>query len=159
VENDLIPAGIRTRLHVSITDPDWKERIKSAAEGRMPSIDSQRIEPFTHQVHTNPFDVSKFVIEVRPRAGTWIPFFARIPISEKDLVNPDLSIGARGRIPEYSYLTLYEEGINLDGNWWLMTSGDEATPTKSYFIYVDALPSIIIFGVPGEKMQYQVRFR
>ena len=31
VDEDLIPAGIRTRLYVSLTDPDWKERIKAAA--------------------------------------------------------------------------------------------------------------------------------
>jgi len=31
IDNQLIPAGLRTRLYVSITDPDWKERIKAAA--------------------------------------------------------------------------------------------------------------------------------
>jgi hypothetical protein len=34
VEEDLIPAGIRTRLFTSITDPDWKERIVVAAQGK-----------------------------------------------------------------------------------------------------------------------------
>lgn len=34
VDSTLIPAGIRTRLYVSLTDPDWIERIKAAAEQR-----------------------------------------------------------------------------------------------------------------------------
>jgi len=32
VDEALIPAGIRIRLHVSLRDPDWKERIVAAAE-------------------------------------------------------------------------------------------------------------------------------
>jgi hypothetical protein len=38
VDTSLIPAGIRTRLYVSLTDPDWKERIVAAAEGRTPDV-------------------------------------------------------------------------------------------------------------------------
>jgi len=38
VDRDLIPAGIKTRLFVSLTDPDWKERILAAVEKRQPRI-------------------------------------------------------------------------------------------------------------------------
>ena len=33
-DSALIPPAVATRLYVSITDPDWKERIVAAAEGR-----------------------------------------------------------------------------------------------------------------------------
>ena len=32
VDQDLIPAGIKSRLHVSAADPSWKERPISAIE-------------------------------------------------------------------------------------------------------------------------------
>lgn len=46
VDKELIPASIRTRLYVSMRDPNWKERIKAAAEGRKPTIDRPEIPPF-----------------------------------------------------------------------------------------------------------------
>jgi hypothetical protein len=79
VDNSLIPAGLRTRLYVSITDPDWKERIKASAESRSPRITTSIVQPYTINIHR---DNSRFAIEVRPRAGTWSPFFAAIPNAE-----------------------------------------------------------------------------
>src|SRR4030042_2101445 len=38
VDNALIPVGIKTRIFVSLTDPDWKERVVAAVERRTPSI-------------------------------------------------------------------------------------------------------------------------
>ena len=38
VDDELVPPAIKVRLHVSLTDPDWKERIKSALEQRDPNV-------------------------------------------------------------------------------------------------------------------------
>jgi hypothetical protein len=46
VDNGLIPPAIKTRLFVSIRDPDWKERIKSALEKRQPNIARQIVAPY-----------------------------------------------------------------------------------------------------------------
>src|SRR5919112_154235 len=46
VECSLIPAGIRIRLYVSLTDPDWRERIKAGAERREPSISRPTAGPY-----------------------------------------------------------------------------------------------------------------
>jgi hypothetical protein len=46
IDDGLIPAGIKTRLYVSLRDPDWKERIKSAAEARDPAVSRPVVDPF-----------------------------------------------------------------------------------------------------------------
>ena len=96
VDVTLIPAGIKTRLFVSITDPDWKERIIAAMQKRSPSITKNLMEPYAITVHQYG---EQHVFEVRPRGGTWSPFLAAIPISEKDIVMPHLGFGASKRIP------------------------------------------------------------
>jgi len=54
VDDSLIPGGIRSRLHLSLTDPDWKERIKAAAEGREPGISGKTVQPYVLRVHDFP---------------------------------------------------------------------------------------------------------
>ena len=51
-DSSLIPAGIRTRLHVSITDPDWKERIVAAAENRGLMTTRPEVQPYFIRVHS-----------------------------------------------------------------------------------------------------------
>jgi hypothetical protein len=116
IDYELIPAGLRTRLYVSITDPDWKERIKAAAEGRSPSIVSPMVQPYTINIHNVPGRIKpQFVIEVRPRAGTWSPFVAAIPISEIEKVKPRILQGPKGRIPQAGMLVGGGSGTSDDG--------------------------------------------
>jgi hypothetical protein len=75
VDNNLIPAGIKTRLYVSTRDPDWKERIKAAAEGRDANIARPVVAPYEIREHAGQAP-GEVVAEVRPRAGTWAPFLA-----------------------------------------------------------------------------------
>ena len=112
VDDKLIPAGIKTRLFVSTTDPDWKERIVAAIEGRQASITKLRIEPYSLTVHEKG---EEHVIEVRPRAGTWSPFLAAIPIVEKEAVSLRLMRGSTNRIPTSGILMSFGEGPSNDG--------------------------------------------
>jgi hypothetical protein len=153
VDNRLVPAGLRTRLYVSITDPDWKERIKAAAEGSVPTISSTIVQPFTIDIHKNG---SRYTIEVRPRAGTWSPFIAAIPITEKDRVNPNILHGPRGQIPQGGALFNTGTGTSDDGAWHFLFAQNEATPTQSYFISCNELPSKLVFGVMNGQPQYTV---
>ncbi len=155
VDNNLIPAGLRTRLYVGITDPDWKERIKSAAEGRAPAIVSPTVQPYSLTVHnvTNQ-GTSHFAIEVRPRAGVWSPFVAAVPKAEKDRVNPTILHGPRGRIPQAGALFNTGSGTSDDGNWYFVFAQNEATPTQSYFIFCKELPSKLVFGIMNGQPQY-----
>lgn len=155
VDTELIPAGIKIRLFVSITDPDWKERIVAAVQRRAPLITRTLVEPYAFTVHQSG---EQQVIEVRPRGGTWSPFIAGIPIAEKDTVSPHLGFGAAKRIPGAFILMSCGEGASNDGKLWTMTAGNEATPTQSYYIFCKKLPSVLVFGVNGSPPQYQLTF-
>ena len=157
VDNNLIPAGIRTRLHVSMIDPDWKERIKAAAEGHDPIITSPIVQPYTIDIQKETHQSnSRFVIEIRPRAGTWSPFIVAIPTTEKERVNPNILHGAHGQIPQGGVLYNSGTGTSDDGIWYFIFAQNEATPTQSYFIFCNQLPSRLVFGVMNGQPQYIV---
>src|SRR4051812_18905000 len=80
------------------------------------------------------------VIEVRPRAGTWAPFLAAVPIAERDVVRPHIGHGPPGRHSGPSVITGPRECESDDRKWWIVTAIDAATPTHSYFIYCSQLP-------------------
>jgi hypothetical protein len=156
VDQNLIPAGIRTRLYVSITDPDWKERIVAAAEGRLQQIQRQQIQPFHIHEHQNQPRPKPIAIEVRPRAGVWAPFIAAVPMSEKENIDPSIMIGSRDVPTNTGMLVNCGEGTSPDGKMWVMTSGNQATPTESYYIWCKSVPSTLVFGVNGRAPQYTV---
>ena len=157
-DENLIPAGILTRLYVSITDPDWKDRIVAAAEGRPHEIQRKQIEPYYLKVHTNQTRQQPIAIEVRPRAGVWAPFIAAIPITEKEMVDPHIMIGPRNVPTSTGALRSCGSGISKDNKSWHIYAGDQATPTQSYFVWCKVLPSKLIFGVKEGNHQYQVEF-
>ncbi len=153
-DTNLIPAGIRTRLYVSISDPDWKERIVAAADGRTQQIQRQNIQPYHLRIHKNQNGEKSIAIEVRPRAGVWAPFLAAIPFSEKEIVDPSIMIGPRD-LPTGSGM-LINCGDSELGEYWTMTAGNQATPNESYYIWCKSLPSILLFGANGRSPQFEV---
>lgn len=160
VDKALIPAAIKIRLYVSLTDPHWKERIKASAEGCSPSITKPEIDPYIYKIHENPLNEDwKYAIEVRPRAGTWSPFVAQIPLSEKDEVNPRIMHGPSGRLPEGGMLFMSREGESESEKWWIITAQNEASPINSYFVYCNKLPTILVFGIFRDSTTlYQLKF-
>jgi hypothetical protein len=159
VDKSLIPAAIKSRLYLSTTDPDWKERLRAAAENRSPTISETDVPPYSIKVHQHKQDGrQKFVVEVRPRAGTWAPFVAAVPAGEKASVNPAIMHGPQGRVPTSGVLWASGSGTSDDAAWWFMFAGNEATPTQSYFIFCDRLPSRFVFGVYRGQPQYVTTF-
>jgi hypothetical protein len=161
VDRELIPTSINIRLSVSITDPDWKERILASVEQRQPDITKPEIEPYDLTIHS--LSDERYAIEVRPRAGTWAPFIAGIPINEKDRVSPSLHHGASRRPPVGTFVTILHgptgESESSDGKLWLLFAANEATPTQSYYISCKELPTLLVFGVGGGQPQYQVQLQ
>ncbi len=156
VDNSLIPAGNRTLLYVSLTDLEWKDRVKAAAEGQSPLARPQ-LEPFAIQIHRDKSAVgNRLAIEVRPREGTWSPFFAAVPLSEKDRVQPQIMHGPRGQVPQGPALLDPGEAPSSSNTWWVMFAQNEATPTQSYYIHCNELPSRLAFGVNGGQPQFVV---
>lgn len=157
VDRSLIPAGIRTRLFVSLTDSDWKERITAAVEERPQQIAHQQLQPYHIQIHPyeGPPSDSKWVIELRPRAGTWNPASVVIPFDEKERVAPEIWRGAAGRVPIASAI-IKGEGTANNGQLFFLYTYDEITPTQSLFVFCKSLPTKIGFGVHEGKPQYIV---
>ena len=79
VDDSLIPAGLRTRLYVSLTDPDWKERIKVSAEGSGLRIASSVVQPFTIDIHKKLKD-------------NYLSIYCKLPKSQEDGRRIDLRI-------------------------------------------------------------------
>jgi hypothetical protein len=152
IDKSLIPSAISTRLYTSLKDTDWKERIVSGLNGRSPNISRPLITPYELSVHEGV--ENKKYIEIRPRAGSWSPFFCGILLKEKDTVNPKLKWGARGQIPGLVAMYGAYEKVMPDPegtNWWCMFANNEATPSQSYYLKCDQLPSEITFGKVGER--------
>lgn len=141
VDSKILPAALRTRLCVAATDPDWKERIKAAAERRGPQVSELVVQPFHIARHVAAD--GRHVVEVRPRAGTWAPFIAAIPVAEKGAVKLSLLHGPSGRVPMGG--VLFSSGEETQAQWHLAFAANEATPTMSYFIFCAALPSQLHF--------------
>jgi TIR domain len=156
VDQNLIPAGIRTRLYVSLTDPDWKERIIAAAVGRTANIARPSVSPYFVKVYEKPLPGRNYAVEMRPRAGTWSPFIAAIPLAEKETVKPSILRGPSGRPPGGGVLHMTSRGASPGGHFWVESAQDESTPTQSYYFFCEALPSRLIFGVEGRGPQYDI---
>jgi hypothetical protein len=154
VDRSLIPAGIKTRLFVSLTDPDWKERIAAAVERRQAQISKLQVEPYALSVSKLPEGC--YVVEVRPRGGTWSPFIAAIPIDERESIS-HIMHGPIKHIPVTGVLFGCGQKVSDDGKWFVLFAQNEATPTQSYYIFCRKLPSLLIFGT-DHGPQFQVRF-
>ncbi len=162
VDESLIPPAISIRLYVSLADQNWRERIKAAAEGREPVIQRAKILPYALTVHEPKTEKQKYKIEIRPRAGMWAPFIIAVPMSEKDAIKPSIYHGPKDNLAITSIMSIPLPGefTSPDGDWWMMRANNEATPTQSYYLQCDALPSEVLFGVfrKGEMSLYRHRF-
>ncbi|MFO0894957.1 MAG: toll/interleukin-1 receptor domain-containing protein [Phycisphaerales bacterium] len=146
MDRELIPAAIRVRRHVSLTDTDWRERIVAAAERRPLNIGRNEVPPYELRVHCTPYPARPLAVEFRPRAGSWAPCMVAIPLCERRNVEPVLVRGPRGRPPGMCLMGPGGEGLSEDQKWWNMHTQDEATPTQSLFLMCAMMPSQVAFG-------------
>ncbi len=158
VDDGLIPPAIKTRLFVSVTDPDWKERIVAAAEGRQHNLVNLKVEPYYVHVHSGQPGDRQFATEVRPRAGVWAPFLAAVAMDEKEQVDPWIMIGPRDIPTNSGMLINTGAGPSGDDKLWIMGAGNQATPTESYYVWCKTLPKVLLFGVSGRSPQFQISF-
>jgi hypothetical protein len=157
IDKELIPSVIKTRLYVSLKNEDWIERIKSSLENRIPNIHKSTLEPFTIEIRKT--TDSRNVIELRPRAGTWAPFICAVPLNEKEKLKPSILAGPKGNVPMGGVLFMTGEGESDDKKWWFMFAGNEASPTISYFLFCNDIPSQILFGIYGGKSQFLITLK
>ncbi len=150
VEQELLPPSIRVRLFVSLSDPDWKERVVAAVEGRSPSASGIPVQPFVMQCISPVPGPFKFAIEFRPRAGVWYPFVFAVPVSEKDRLDFMLRCGPPRRLPNLGGIVFTRgEGLSPSGRWYFELGGEAASPTNSYYAFLKEMPSVLLFGQEG----------
>lgn len=127
------------------TDPEWKERIIAATEGRAVSLTTETIEPYVRQLHRAPLGFM-VALEVRPRAGSWHPFAVAIPHAEVEAVGLQVRSGPRGMLPAIAGVVFSRgEATSDDGLWHIEQGWDPATPTNSN-IFLKKLPTKLSFG-------------
>lgn len=154
---ELAAADSRVEFTVCASERDWKDRVRTFVEGRPTPTTRKRVSPFDlHVARVERGDRFAFVIEIRPRAGSWTPFFAAVPLSERDGVRARLGFGPSGRAPAMPWAEEPGEGRLGEGPLWALWAKNAATPTESYYVFCDRLPSMIVFGVRGGQPQFEV---
>ena len=113
-------------------------------------INQPSAEPFHLTVHKQQPTSRGYIIEVRPMAGSWTPFVAAVPLTDKSRVNLHILPGAPGNPPSSGVLQGAGEGFTDD--WAFCFAKNEATPEMSYYLYCTELPSRLLFGAnKGEQ--------
>ena len=143
VDDALIPASVKTRLFVSVTDQDWLERIGSALYGRRPEIARKEIASYEAKVHRHPS--GKIILELRPRAGRWYPIIAAVPTSEKGAIK-FIMVEPSGHPTGTGFVPGSCEEQSSDGKWAAIVSNQQATPHESLYVWFEKLPSQLMFG-------------
>ncbi|NQX52277.1 hypothetical protein HQN86_01490 [Pedobacter panaciterrae] len=95
-------------------------------------------------------------MELRPRAGTWMPGFDAIPIQEKTVVQPAIRFAGRGHMPTSMKALLINsfQKPSEDNEWFVVGQATEASPTISMFFFYKQLPSKILFGGTNDPHYY-----
>jgi hypothetical protein len=83
----------------------------------------------------------KILIEIAPTMGEWAPFLFAIPLAEKEDVHPVLHF-PHGDLVGYRKL----QGV-VHGPSWIILADNSAKPGHGYEITLNAVPSLVYFGV------------
>jgi len=143
-----LPAGLRVRLGVPLADDDWVERIVAGLLGRTPGHTPPSLEPYVLTVHRPDTGFTdKWCVETRPRAGRWSPAFGVVPTPEWPYLTTAMC-GAKD-LPTGTGMSSFAELTSEDGAWKGVKVYNEATPTRSLYLYFTGLPTRLRFGVPG----------
>jgi hypothetical protein len=144
VDDHLIPPAIKVRLYLSLTDTNWKERIKAALEHRGPNVGRPAVASYELTTH-NDHPSGRVIVEIRPRAGRWCPVVAAVPIAEKDC-KPWIFVEPSGKPTGTGMMSGNSESLSNDGQLWVVRNNQQATPTESLYVWFDKLPKKLIFG-------------
>lgn len=138
-DSALLPVPLRTRLAVSLADPDWIERVKSAADGRAPNIAPTALDRFHVKIH--PPRNGGSIIEIRVRAGRLFPVTIGVPEGQKERINcwPGPSNYPDGT-PIMSVTSGQGDGMDM------IVINHPVTPTESVYIWLKDYPSFIRVG-------------
>ena len=78
-----------------------------------------------------------------------MPVLAEVPIAEKEQTKPWLFVEPSGVPTGSGMAPSSSESPSPDGEWWVVVSNQQATPTESLYIWFDSLPTELVFGTPS----------
>ena len=123
----------------------------AAAENRDPLIPKGQIEPFIFKVHrAEPGKVYRYIVEMRPRTGSWSPFGYALRKDEIDTVLPQMIAGPKGNPRVKAWMQQGAHSADLDhpeyGSMAVSGADNPANHENSYYLKCARLPSVLIFG-------------
>lgn len=81
IDRSIVPSALATRLYVDLKDSTWPKRVASGLQGTAGFQPPGSVPRFVAELHHRPG--ADPIIEMRPRAGTWLPFFMGTPKGEE----------------------------------------------------------------------------
>jgi hypothetical protein len=143
IDRTLVPSSIATRLYVNTQAVDWAARVVDGVR-RQRRESSRPVDPFVCKIHNGG------IIEVRPRAGRWAPFFAAVPKAGKSRMS-GLLAGPADLPPWTGMPTLSDF---QDDKFVGLTLHQAITSETSAFVYFQyaRLPDHLAFGQPTDQV-------
>jgi hypothetical protein len=142
-----VPPALRVRVCVSLANPDWKEELAAAVEGRSPSREWRPQTTHIWNVHSNYLgNPTHTAVEVRPRFGQMMYWRFIVPASASVV---QWGFGPAGGAATSGTMVLAIEGtVHLRGTPCVFFGcGDALSPsTSAYAVFQGELPEFIGFG-------------
>jgi hypothetical protein len=158
-----LPAVLRARVVISLSDPQWCELVQAGIEGVAPGPGALP-PPLPYVVEWHPGGRGASAgVEVRPRFSSMAPFMIAVDVAERHSGNvTGMLTGPPGRVPTSYFLQGYwesEEFIrDVAGRHavWLQGTTEPASPTRSYYLLCDRLPRRLWAGSTQGLLEIRV---
>jgi hypothetical protein len=134
---------------VNLQDPQWAERVAAAAGGPAFAHDIAPVGEYHLAMHQGPG--GRTTIELRPRAGRWLPAWVYVPAAERSKIS-NVEFGPSGMPPATSMTSRAEAtfrhnttGLELAG----FRINHAVDALNSVYVHFSSLPSKLYFGPEG----------
>jgi hypothetical protein len=142
-----VPPALRVRRCISLANPDWKEEVAAAIEGRPPRIQLAAQAKYVWNVHPSYLgDPSQMAVEVRPRFGAIVYWCFVVP-AQSTIVAWGFGPAGGGALSG-TMMTVVEGTLELRGlPCTFLGAGSPLSPSVSaYIVFADQPPEFVGFG-------------
>ena len=148
IDRSLIPSALATRLYVTLQDPDWAEKVAAGVTLTAPKTTVRPVPACLLKAYEQN---GKLIIEVRPRAGRWLPCLFLVPNDERDKLL-SVQYAPAERLPQVT-LTLGISPVQGDDGKYSGFRIEQAVDNlNSIFATLSSSPSSIVVGQQGEEL-------
>jgi hypothetical protein len=157
VRFDDVPANLRIRLGISLTDPTWPEFVAASVAGRAPEMIRGERDPFEMRWHTVGHSPDNWTLEIRPRLAQIYNWRIAVPANYRECIS-SYGEGPSGQYTGRYVLWLPFEGIDQDnGEYFFGAQGPIGHGLSAFVSFRGRIPPTIMIGPIGDNyMQYQL---